>query len=100
VHQDLHGDNVLAAEREPWLVIDPKPIAAEREYALVPIVRSPELGHSKREMLRRLDRLCSEFDLDRERAIGWIVLQTVHWSGGGGSSDQHIDVVNWLLEDA
>jgi streptomycin 6-kinase len=22
---DLHGDNVLAARREPWLVIDPKP---------------------------------------------------------------------------
>ncbi|MGH8902998.1 MAG: aminoglycoside phosphotransferase family protein [Egibacteraceae bacterium] len=21
---DLHADNVLAAEREPWLVIDPK----------------------------------------------------------------------------
>src|SRR4051794_39182823 len=27
LHQDLHGDNVLAAEREPWLVIDPKPLA-------------------------------------------------------------------------
>ena len=26
LHQDLHGDNVLAAEREPWLVIDPKPL--------------------------------------------------------------------------
>jgi streptomycin 6-kinase len=24
VHQDLHADNVLRAEREPWLVIDPK----------------------------------------------------------------------------
>ena len=28
LHQDLHPDNVLAAEREPWLVIDPKPLAA------------------------------------------------------------------------
>jgi len=27
VHQDLHGDNVLSAQREPWLVIDPKPLA-------------------------------------------------------------------------
>ncbi|KAB2911531.1 MAG: hypothetical protein F9K40_00610 [Kofleriaceae bacterium] len=24
VHQDLHGGNILRAEREPWLVIDPK----------------------------------------------------------------------------
>ena len=24
LHQDLHGDNVLSAQREPWLAIDPK----------------------------------------------------------------------------
>jgi streptomycin 6-kinase len=28
VHQDLHAGNVLRAEREPWLVIDPKPSSA------------------------------------------------------------------------
>jgi len=81
VHQDLHGENVLAAEREPWLVIDPKPIAAEREYAVAPIVRSPELGHSKRQVLYRLDRLCADLELDRDRALGWTVAQTVAWSG-------------------
>jgi streptomycin 6-kinase len=101
VHQDLHGDNVLAAEREPWLVIDPKPIAAEREYAVAPIVRSPELGHSKRQVLYRLDRLCAELDLDRDRALGWTVAQTVAWSSDGAAPiATHIDVANWLLEDA
>ena len=39
VNQDLHADNVLAAEREPWLVIDPKPLTGEREFAVAPIVR-------------------------------------------------------------
>ncbi len=68
LHQDLHGDNVLAAEREPWLVIDPKPLAAEREFSVAPIVRSSELGHSRRDVLYRLDRLCTELGLDRERA--------------------------------
>ena len=53
VHQDLHGDNVLAAPREPWLVIDPKPLAGEREFAVAPIVRSFELGHRKRDVLHR-----------------------------------------------
>jgi streptomycin 6-kinase len=101
VHQDLHGDNVLAAEREPWLVIDPKPIAAEREYAVAPIVRSTELGHSKREVLYRLDRLCADLDLDRDRALGWTVAQTVAWSNDGGEPiATHVDVANWLLEDA
>ena len=100
VHQDLHGENVLAAEREPWLVIDPKPIAAEREYAVAPIVRSPELGHSKRQTLYRLDRLCAELGLDRDRAVGWTVAQTVAWSGGHDFIPTHVDVANWLLEDA
>ena len=29
---DLHHDNVLAAEREPWLVIDPKPYVGDPAY--------------------------------------------------------------------
>ncbi len=40
VYQDLHGDNVLRWMREPWLAIDPKPLAGEREFSLAPIIRS------------------------------------------------------------
>jgi len=94
VHQDLHGENVLAAEREPWLVIDPKPLAAEREFAVAPIVRSSELGHSKREVLYRLDRLCAELDLDRERARRWTIVQTVAWAPG--AKHRLDEVVEWL----
>lgn len=94
VHQDLHGENVLAAHREPWLVIDPKPLAAEREFAVAPIVRSSELGHSKSDVLGRLDRLCAELDLDRERARGWTVVQTVAW--GPESAVDRSEVVEWL----
>jgi streptomycin 6-kinase len=97
VHQDLHGDNVLAAQREPWLVIDPKPLAAEREFAVAPIVRSFELGHSRRDVLYRLDRLCSDLGLDRERARGWTIAQTVAWSGGSDYVDEHMATVEWLL---
>jgi streptomycin 6-kinase len=100
LHQDLHGENVLAAEREPWLVIDPKPLAGEREFAVAPIVRSFELGHSKRDALYRLDRLCSELALDRERALGWTVAQTVAWSGGSDFVATHVETVEWLLEAA
>ncbi len=96
VHQDLHGENVLAAQREPWLAIDPKPLAAEREFAVAPIVRSPELGHSRRDAFYRLDRLCAELELDRERARGWTIVQTVAW-GGGGHIETHMETVEWLL---
>jgi streptomycin 6-kinase len=97
VHQDLHGENVLAAEREPWLVIDPKPLAAEREFAVAPIVRSFELGHSKREALYRLDRLTSELGLDPERARGWTIAQTIAWSGGSDYIATHMETLEWLL---
>jgi streptomycin 6-kinase len=95
VHQDLHGDNVLASQREPWLVIDPKPLAAEREYSVAPIVRSCELGHSKEAALARLDRLCGELGLDRERARGWTVVQTMAWMEGEGAATRR-EVVEWL----
>jgi streptomycin 6-kinase len=100
VHQDLHGENVLAARREPWLVIDPKPLAAEREFSVAPIVRSFELGHSKRDALYRLDRLTAELGLDRDRARGWTIAQTVAWSGGSEYIRPHVDTVRWLLEAA
>jgi streptomycin 6-kinase len=100
VHQDLHGENVLAAERESWLVIDPKPLAAERELSVAPIVRSFEFGHSKRQALYRLDKVTSELGLDRDRALGWTIAQTVAWSGGSDYIDTHMETVEWLLEVA
>ena len=81
-------------------MIDPKPLAGEREFSVAPIVRSFELGHSKRHALHRLDRLTSELGLDRDRALGWTVAQTVAWSGGSDYWDVHIDTVRWLLEAA
>ena len=96
--QDLHGENVLSAQREPWLAIDPKPLAGEREFALAPIVRSFELGHSKRDVLHRLDRLTSELGLDRDRARGWTIGQTIAWSVDSDHYARHIETARWLLE--
>jgi streptomycin 6-kinase len=99
LHQDLHGDNVLAAEREPWLTIDPKPLVGEREFAVAPIVRSVELGHSRRDVLYRLDRLTSELGLDRERACGWTIGQTIAWSVGSDYHATHVETARWLVEE-
>ena len=98
LHQDLHGENVLAAEREPWLAIDPKPLAGEREFAVAPIVRSFELGQSKRDVLYRFDRLTSELGLDRERARGWTIAQTVAWISDSSYHARHVETARWLLE--
>jgi streptomycin 6-kinase len=98
LHQDLHGGNVLAAQREPWLAIDPKPLAGEREFGVAPIVRSFELGHSRRDVLGRFDRLTSELGLDRERARGWTIGQTIAWSVGSEYHQTHVETARWLLE--
>ncbi len=101
LHQDLHGDNVLRAEREPWLTIDPKPLVGERELGVAPIVRSSELGHSPKAVRGRLARLVAELDLDAERARWWTITQTLAWAFDGPRVlEGHLDVVRWLLEDA
>jgi streptomycin 6-kinase len=98
LHQDLHGENVLAARREPWLAIDPKPLAGEREFGVAPIVRSFELGHSKRDVLYRFDRLTAELGLDRERARGWTIAQTAAWAFDSTYHGTHVETARWLLE--
>ena len=97
VHQDLHADNVLRAEREPWLVIDPKPLLAEREFALAPVVRSHELGHSQPQVLHRLGFLARELGLERDRARAWATVQAVAWCFDGNRVlPRHLEVARWL----
>jgi streptomycin 6-kinase len=100
VHQDLHPGNVLRAEREPWLVIDPKPLAGEREFSLAPIVRALELAHERAPVFRRLDRLTGELGLDRERARLWTVAQTIACSFGSDYLQRHVETARWLLDPA
>jgi streptomycin 6-kinase len=100
VNQDLHGDDVLAAQRKPWLVIDPTPLIGEREFALAPIIRSDELGGTRADALYRLERLTSDLGLDKERARWWTIGQTLAWSTDTSRYPQHLEVARWLLEDA
>ena len=55
MHGDLHYENVLAGEREPWLVIDPKPMSGDPHYEPAPMLwnRMEELAGDVRGGLRR-----------------------------------------------
>jgi streptomycin 6-kinase len=97
VHQDLHGANIIAAERQPWLAIDPKPLLAERAFSLAPVIRSFEFGHSPAAVIERLDRLSAGLKLDRERVRGWTIAQTVAWSFSSSLANRHYETVRWLL---
>jgi streptomycin 6-kinase len=51
-------------------------------------------------VLYRFDRLTSELGLDRERARGWTIGQTVAWTSDSQYAARHIETARWLLEAA
>jgi streptomycin 6-kinase len=99
VNQDMHADNVVRSQREPWLLIDPKPLSGEREFGIAATVRGSELGHSREAVVLRLDRLTAELRLDRERARGWALAQTIAWAFDGDEADPtNVEIARWLWE--
>lgn len=91
VHGDLHYENVLAGDREPWLAIDPKPMSGDPHYEPAPMLwnRAEELaapgsGESLRGGLRRrFHTIVDAAGLDEPRARDWVVVRMVlnaHWS--------------------
>ena len=81
IHCDLHYANVLAADREPWLVIDPKPVNGDPHYEIAPMLwnRWEELGGDVREgVRRRFHTLVDAAGFDEDRARAWVVVRMVH----------------------
>ncbi|MER7046353.1 aminoglycoside phosphotransferase family protein [Streptomyces jumonjinensis] len=94
LHWDLHYDNVLAGEREPWLAIDPEPLAGDPGFELLPALDNRwddvvATGDAVRTVLRRFDLLTEALGLDRQRATGWTlgrVLQNALWDVEDGKT--------------
>ena len=82
LHGDLHHENILAAEREPWLAIDPKGLVGEPAYETGALLRNQlsavlEDPQPVRIMARRVEQLAEELGLDRARVRGWGLAQAV-----------------------
>lgn len=86
VHGDLHYFNVLAGDRQPWLAIDPKPMAGDPHYEPAPMLwnRFEELEGDVRDgVRRRFHALVDTAGLDEDRARDWVVVRMVlnaHWA--------------------
>jgi streptomycin 6-kinase len=69
---DLHFENILAAEREPWLVVDPKPYLGDPTYDVLQHM----INHRDRlgaDPVGLAERLAGLLDLDRERLLRWML---------------------------
>jgi streptomycin 6-kinase len=68
---DLHAGNILAADREPWLVIDPKPFVGDPAYDVVQHMLNCDerLADDPAGLARRMADL---LDLDAVRVAQWL----------------------------
>ena len=68
---DLHAGNVLRAQREPWLVIDPKPFIGDRAYdATQHLLNCRERMRS--DPFGTLRRMADLLEVDYDRARLWL----------------------------
>lgn len=87
LHGDFHPGNVLAAEREPWLFIDPKPLIGEPAYDLAQwlynrarfVIRSDD---SVALLRQQIDRFAAHLDLDPARIASWAFVKALGWQCG------------------
>jgi len=76
---DLHAGNVLAAAREPWLAIDPKPHVGDPAYdPLQHMLNCEERLHADPRGLAR--RMAALLDLDPDRVLSWLFARCVQES--------------------
>ena len=83
VHGDLHYGNVLAGDREPWLVIDPKPVSGDPHYEPAPLLwnRWEEVvssGRVRDTVRQRFHTVVDHALLDEQRARDWAVVRAMH----------------------
>ncbi|GHG27758.1 aminoglycoside O-phosphotransferase [Amycolatopsis bullii] len=74
VNEDLHFQNVLAATREPWLVIDPKPLAGDLEWGVIPLFWN---RFTESTLDERFALIVASHELDAERARAWTLVRAV-----------------------
>ncbi len=74
VNEDLHYENVLGGTREPWLVIDPQPLAGDLEFTTLSLL------WNRRAESALDDRFAAVVDiagLDPDRARAWTLVRAV-----------------------
>jgi streptomycin 6-kinase len=81
LHGDLHHYNILTAERQPWLALDPKGVVGDPCYEVGALFYNPEglldRSNLRQVLARRADQLSEELGFDRQRVLGYGIAQAV-----------------------
>ncbi|WP_328404732.1 aminoglycoside phosphotransferase family protein [Streptomyces sp. NBC_00390] len=82
IHGDLHARNILRADREPWLAVDPKGYAGDPAYDGGTLLKSRaltllEADDPPKAVHRILDIFAEAAELDRERVRRWAQFHAV-----------------------
>ncbi|HET7929719.1 MAG TPA: aminoglycoside phosphotransferase family protein [Actinomycetota bacterium] len=68
---DLHAGNVLAAEREPWLVIDAMPFVGDPAYDATQHLRNCQ-QRMLNQPIATIERFADQLEVDGERVRRWM----------------------------
>ena len=74
--------------------------SAEVTSLLGDFSRQADVRRLAYDVLHRFDRLTAELNLDRERARGWTIAQTVAWTHNNTFHPRQVETARWLLEAA
>jgi streptomycin 6-kinase len=93
LHRALGLEHVLAADREPWLAVAPKPLSGDPHAEPAPALwsRWDEVvasGDVRGTVRRRFHTLVDVAGLDEERARDWVVLRAVAAAAAGLDEDR------------
>jgi len=80
LHTDLHYENVLASDREPWLAIDPKPLLGDPAYEVAPLLwnrwdEAISSGDLAGHLQWRADVVTEAAGLEQALVAGWVVVR-------------------------
>lgn len=104
VNYDLHYEDVLRGQREPWLAVDPKVVAGDPEYGIAQLLwcRLEDI-EARGGLDRHFHTIIEAAALDPVRALSWTLVRCVDywlWALSVGLTDDPARcevIVKWLV---
>lgn len=76
LHGDIHHFNILSAEREPWLAIDPKGVVGDPAFDIAAFLMNPDFPDAST-LNQRIQIFAKELHMNEDRIRMWAAVQAV-----------------------